>query len=88
LQLDSERLSHAEIFLGYEGVKYGLVDAVGTGSDAIKKAANIAGIANYDTININEALNITFSGGFHGLAGLNKTTTPMNYFLYEELKEE
>lgn len=88
LQLDSERLSHADIFLGYEGVKYGLVDAVGTGSDAIQKAANIAGIANYDTLNINRELNITFSGSFHGLAELNKTTTPMNYFLYQELMEE
>lgn len=88
LHLDSERLSQAEIFLGYEAVKYGLADSVGTGSDAIQKAAKIAGIANYDTLNINKALNITFIGGFHGLAELNKTTTPMNYFLYVELKEE
>lgn len=88
LHLDPERLSHAEIFLGSEGVKYGLADSVGTGSDAVRKAADIAGIANYDTLNINKALNITFSGSFHGLAELNKTTTPMNYFLYEELREE
>jgi len=64
------------------------VDAVGTGSDAVEKAANLAGIANYDTLNINQELNITFSGAFHGLAGVNKTTTPMNYFIYEELREE
>ncbi len=87
LQVDSERLSHAEIFLGAEGVRYGLADAVGTGSDAIRKAANIAGIANYDTMDINKALNITFSGRFHGLAGLNKTATPINYYIYQELEE-
>lgn len=85
LKVDSERLSRAEIFLGSEGVKYGLADALGTGSDAIQKAAILAGIANYDTLNVNKAMNITFSGKFHGLAELNKTTTPTNYYIYQEL---
>ena len=88
LHIDAERLSRAEVFLGAEGVNYGLADAVGTGSDAVQKAANLAGIANYETLNINKAMNITFSGSFHGLAEFNKTTTPMNYYLYEELSEE
>lgn len=87
LQVDSERLSRAEIFIGTEGVKYGLVDYLGTGSDAIHKAGKIAGIANYHTVDINKATNITFSGAFHGLAGLNATRTPTNYFMYEELEE-
>ncbi len=85
LQIDSERLSTAEIFLGAEGVKYGLADAVGTGSDAVRKTADLAGIANYDTLNINKAMNISFSGQFHGLSELNKTTTPANYYIYQEL---
>lgn len=88
LQVDSERLSRAEVFLGAEGVKYGLADALGTGSDAIKKAADIAGIANYEILNINKAMNITFSGRFHGLSELNKTTTPTNYYIYEEMEEQ
>jgi protease-4 len=87
LKIDSERLSHAEIFLGNDGVRYGLADSIGTGSEAIKKAANVAGIANYDTLNINKAMNITFSGKFHGLAELNKTMTPTNYYVYLELEE-
>ncbi|MCZ7357780.1 MAG: S49 family peptidase [Candidatus Methanoperedens sp.] len=87
LHVDSERLSRAEIFLGSEGVKYGLADSLGTGSDAIRKAASMAGIANYDTLNINKAMNISFSGNFHGLAGLNKTVTPVNYYIYEETEE-
>lgn len=88
LQVDEERLSRAEIFLGAEGVRYGLVDALGTGSDAMQKAASIAGIANYDTLDINKAMNITFSGRFHDLKEINKTTTPANYYIYEELEEQ
>ncbi len=88
LQVDEERLSRAEIFLGAEGVRYGLADALGTGSDAIQKAASIAGIANYDTLDINKAINITFSGRFHDLKEINKTTTPANYYIYEELEEQ
>ncbi len=88
LTIDSERLSRAEVFLGTEGIKYGLADALGTGSDAARKAADIAGIANYDTLDINKAKNITFSGRFHGLADVNKTITPTNYYIYQELEEQ
>lgn len=88
LTVDSERLSRAEIFLGTEGIKYGLADALGTGSDAVRKAADIAGIANYDTLDINKAMNITFSGRFHTLKDVNETVTPTNYYLYEELEEQ
>ncbi len=88
LTVDSERLSRAEIFLGTEGIKYGLADALGTCSDAVRKAADIAGIANYDTLDINKAMNITFSGRFHTLKDVNETVTPTNYYLYEELEEQ
>lgn len=87
LTIDSERLSRAEIFLGTEGIRYGLADAIGTDSDAVQKTADIAGIANYDTLDINKAKNITFSGRFHGLADVNKTITPTNYYIYQELEE-
>jgi len=88
LHIDPERLSTAEIFLGLEGVKYGLADAIGTDSDAVRKAASIAGISNYDTLDINQAMNISFTGKFHGLSELNKTTTPANYYIYQELEEQ
>lgn len=88
LTIDSERLSRAEIFLGSEGVRYGLVDAIGTGSDAIQKAAGMAGLANYATIDINKAMNITFGWRFHTLREVNETATPANYYLYEELVEQ
>ncbi len=88
LTVDAERLSRAEIFLGIEGVNYGLADAIGTGSDAVQKAASLAGIANYGTFNINREMNLTFSGRFHGLADMNKTTTPANYYIYEDVEEQ
>lgn len=87
LKLDAERLSQAEVFLGSEGVKYGLADAIGTSSDALIKAANIAGIANYEPVNINKALNITFEERFSNLAE-HKSSTPMNYYFYVELTEK
>jgi protease-4 len=88
LQLDAERLSYADIFLGTEGVRYGLADAIGTDSDAVQKAADMAGIANYGILDINRARNISFSGGFHGLAGVNKTFTPTNYYIYQDVEEQ
>lgn len=84
LKVDAERLSSAEMFLGAEGVRYGLADAIGTTPESIQKAASIARISNYDTVDINKAMNITFSGRFHGLAGENMTITPTNYYIYEE----
>jgi len=88
LKIDSERLSTAEIFLGSDGVREGLADAIGTSSDAVEKAASIAGIANYETLDVNKVLNISFSGTFHSLADVNKTTTPANYYIYEELVDQ
>jgi protease-4 len=88
LKVDSERLSTAEIFLGSQGVRAGLVDAIGTSSDAVEKAASIAGIANYETVDVNKVMNISFSGRFEGLAQVNKTITPTNYYIYEEMVDQ
>lgn len=88
LKVNSERLSTAEIFLGSQGVRAGLVDAIGTSSDAVEKAANIAGIVNYGTLDVNKVLNISFSGRFQGLAQVNKTTYPTNYYIYEEMVDQ
>ncbi len=88
LKLDSEHLATAEIFLGAEAVKYGLADNIGTNLDAVQKAANMAKISNYNTVNINKALNVTFGGSpFFSLAKANKTNTPVNYYIYVELTE-
>ncbi len=50
LRLSQEELSRAELYLGIEGLKNGLIDAIGTRSAAIEKAAEMAHIRNYGII--------------------------------------
>ena len=53
LRLSREELLDAQIFPGIEGVRVGLVDAIGGNTDAIEKAADLAGISNYDLVDVN-----------------------------------
>jgi len=50
LRLSEEELSRAEIYMGVEALEYGLIDEIGTRSDAIAKAAGLAGIRNYGVV--------------------------------------
>jgi len=47
LRLAEEELSRAELYLGVESLRYGLIDGIGTRTAAIEKAASLAGIRNY-----------------------------------------
>ena len=47
LQLTEKELSRAEIYLGVEAPKHGLIDGIGTKIDAVEKAAEFAGLRNY-----------------------------------------
>jgi len=47
LKLSDEEVSRAEVYSGIDGLRYGLIDEIGTSTDAIKKAASLAGIRNY-----------------------------------------
>lgn len=53
LNIDRENLSAARVYTGIEGMRYGLIDGIGTMSDAIEKAASYAGIANYGLVDVN-----------------------------------
>ena len=53
LRLSREELLDAQIFPGIEGVRVGLVDAIGGDTDAIEKAADLAGISGYDLVDVN-----------------------------------
>lgn len=53
LKITSEQVLVGSIYSGVEAVRLGLVDAIGGQSDAIEKAAALAGIANYDLVDIN-----------------------------------
>jgi len=52
LQLSEEELSQAEIYVGVESLRYGLIDDIGTSTDAIHKAAKLAGLRNYGVVEL------------------------------------
>jgi len=53
LKLTPLELSRAQVYLGMEALRLGLVDAIGTDSDGVKKAASLAGISSYDVVDVN-----------------------------------
>lgn len=53
LRLSREELLNALIYPGMQGVRLGLVDAIGSETDAIEKAADLAHISGYDLVDIN-----------------------------------
>ena len=93
LNIDKETLSRAEIYTGIEGMRYGLVDGIGTRSDAIEKAADYAGIANYGLVDINRAVSVTETASEHISQHSNDTlfepnTAPANYQFYFYMGDE
>lgn len=84
LKLSEEELSQAEVYLGVEGLRYGLIDDIGTRTDAIEKAAALAGIRNYAVVEL--SVQQPFFGFFFGLKELKSQTglMPVYYFLYFE----
>jgi ClpP class serine protease len=53
LRIPLEEVGQAKVYSGAEAVKLGLVDAMGGETDAIKKAASLAGISSYDLVDVN-----------------------------------
>lgn len=53
LQLTRQEISEARIYPGMQAVRLGLVDEIGSDTDAIKKAAGLAGISNYGLVDVN-----------------------------------
>ena len=53
LRLSRQQVLEARIYNGNEAVRLGLVDEVGGESEAIEKAANLAGISGYDLVDVN-----------------------------------
>ena len=54
LRMTEAELSKARIYVGMEAVRLGLVDALGSDADAVEKAAALAGISNYELVDLNE----------------------------------
>ena len=54
LRIGPAELSEARLYVGIEAVQLGLVDEIGTDTDAVEKAASLAGISGYDLVDVNE----------------------------------
>lgn len=56
LRLTAEELSEGRLYLGLEAVRLGLADELGVEADAIRKAASLAGLRNYQVVDINQEM--------------------------------
>jgi len=90
LRLSKEELSQAEAYIGVEALRYGLIDKIGSRSAAVEKAASLAGLRNYQEVDINKELDLLvpytrFS--FYGLSpdienlSSAKSVYPQYYYL-------
>jgi|Deesub1362A_J573_1020465.scaffolds.fasta_scaffold00151_58 protease-4 len=91
LNITKEELAKGAIYMGLEAYRLGLVDNIGSTSDAIAKAAELAGIARYGIVDINEELGINFFLFFSTYVNESyfaiTNTVPVNYYLYMEFEE-
>lgn len=53
LRISEEELLEGRLYAGVEAVQLGLADAIGNDSDAIERVADMAGISNYELVDIN-----------------------------------
>ena len=53
LRISREELTQARVYPGIEGVRLGLVDEIGGETQALEKAANLAGISGYELVDVN-----------------------------------
>ncbi|PKB71942.1 MAG: hypothetical protein BZY87_02955 [SAR202 cluster bacterium Io17-Chloro-G6] len=53
LKMTRNEVLEGRIFSGVEAMQVGLIDGLGGQTDAIEKAASLAGIANYDFVDVN-----------------------------------
>ena len=64
LKIPRSEVLSGRIWPGVEGVKLGIADEIGGDSDAIKKAASLAGVSNYDLLDINTEVFRNFNKQF------------------------
>ncbi len=87
LKLSEQELCRAEIYLGTECVNNGLIDAIGTKTDALQQAAKLAHIRNYRLAGSNqEQTTLPFFLSSSDLKALtmDSRTVPVYYYLYFE----
>lgn len=52
LQIDLDTLSRAEIYTGVQALEFGLIDGLSSGEEAIRRAAELAGVRGYETVEL------------------------------------
>ena len=85
LKLSKEELANAKVYVGFDALNFGLIDALGTKEEAIKKASKLARITNYEVIEMNEEPIITITISLsvdQSILNDSTNTVPMNYYLY------
>ncbi len=84
LSLTEYELSRAEVYSGTESLKYGLIDDIGTSTDAIQKAALLARIRNFKVVehSIRSSEPIIILIPLEAPAN----TVPIYYYLYIEME--
>ena len=85
LKLAEEELSRAEIYIGVEGLRYGLIDDIGTRTEAIEKAASLGGLRHYGIVDLRFVTQpLRWSFGSSDLEALKEQTglVPAYYYLY------
>lgn len=89
LNMTEDEFKSGRVYVGSLGLEKGLIDEIGSISDAIDRAARMAGIKDYDIVDINRELNLT-KPVFPFFVNLSEVmpetnTAPVNYYLYLEI---
>ncbi len=82
LKLSDKELSLAELYPGVEGLRYGLIDDIGTVTAAIEKAASLAGIRNYEVEKLYISQPFSWFFGFSDMEKLKSQTGLMPVYYY------
>jgi protease-4 len=60
LRISPEELAEGQLYAGMEAVQLGLADDIGDDTDAIRKAASLAGVSGYELLDVNVEVNRLF----------------------------
>lgn len=63
LQLTPDQVATGEIWIGIEAEKYGIIDTLGSKLDAIDRAAELAGLENYEVVDVRSEYLDSLGGG-------------------------
>ena len=78
LKISRTQLSEGRLYAGMDAVRLGFADEIGSDAQAFEKAAELAGIANYEKVNVNVEVNRLFIQDLRRIYSANgDTETPL-----------